>query len=203
MNKEKKTTNSSPEKKDRWFSLLCLACIVLLLVNTFVVRLAVVDGSSMYPTLKDGELMVVWRFCYAPTAGDIVVIDTSESLLNQSHIVKRVIATEGQTVDIDFASGEVYVDGVLLVEDYINAPTLHNWEGDLGLEYPAVVPEGCVFVLGDNRNNSMDSRYAPIGMVPEQYVLGKVLFIALPGQTADNNGNPTEPRDWGRLGLVS
>lgn len=183
-----------------------LAAVTLIFV--FAVRLVGVQGDSMLPTLHNRDYLILEsNFLYNGDDlryGDVVVLNAPHYQQHgEGPIVKRIIATEGQTVDIDFTTGEVYVDGVLLVEDYINAPTLHNWEGDLGLEYPAVVPEGCVFVLGDNRNNSMDSRYAPIGMVPEQYVLGKVLFIALPGQTADNNGNPTEPRDWGRLGLVS
>lgn len=177
MNKEKKMTNSSPEKKDRWFPLLCLACIVLLLVNTFVVRLAVVDGSSMYPTLKDGELMVVWQFCYEPTAGDIVVIDTSESLLNQSHIVKRVIATEGQTVSIDYNSNLVCVEDVALEEPYINPEEDPMKPTDEQSCKIYTVPEGCVFVMGDNRNHSADSRSAYYGMISEDHIMGKVKAV--------------------------
>ena len=177
MNKEKKTTNSSPEKKDRWFSFLCLACIVLLLVNTFVVRLAVVDGSSMYPTLKDGELMVVWQFCYAPTAGDIVVIDSSESLLNQSHIVKRVIATEGQTVSIDYNSNLVCVEDVALEEPYINPEEDPMKPTDEQSCKIYTVPEGCVFVMGDNRNHSADSRSSYYGMISEDHIMGKVKAV--------------------------
>ena len=177
MNKEKKTTNSSPEKKDRWFLWLCATCIVLLLVNTFVVRLAVVDGSSMYPTLKDGELMVVWQFCYAPTAGDIVVIDTSESLLNQSHIVKRVIATEGQTVSIDYNSNLVCVEDVALEEPYINPEEDPMKPTDEQSCKIYTVPEGCVFVMGDNRNHSADSRSAYYGMISEDHIMGKVKAV--------------------------
>ncbi len=177
MNKEKKMTNSSPEKKDRWFLWLCATCIVLLLVNTFVVRLAVVDGSSMYPTLKDGELMVVWRFCYAPTAGDIVVIDTSESLLNQSHIVKRVIATEGQTVSIDYNSNLVCVEDVALEEPYINPEEDPMKPTDEQSCKIYTVPEGCVFVMGDNRNHSADSRSSYYGMISEDHIMGKVKAV--------------------------
>ncbi len=177
MNKEKKMTNSSPEKKDRWFLWLCVACIVLLLVNTFVVRLAVVDGSSMYPTLKDGELMVVWQFCYEPTAGDIVVIDTSESLLNQSHIVKRVIATEGQTVSIDYNSNLVCVEDVALEEPYINPEEDPMKPTDEQSCKIYTVPEGCVFVMGDNRNHSADSRSAYYGMISEDHIMGKVKAV--------------------------
>lgn len=177
MNKEKKTTNSSPEKKDRWFLWLCATCIVLLLVNTFVVRLAVVDGSSMYPTLKDGELMVVWQFCYEPTAGDIVVIDTSESLLNQSHIVKRVIATEGQTVSIDYNSNLVCVEDVALEEPYINPEEDPMKPTDEQSCKIYTVPEGCVFVMGDNRNHSADSRSSYYGMISEDHIMGKVKAV--------------------------
>lgn len=177
MNKEKKMTNSSPEKKDRWFLWLCATCIVLLLVNTFVVRLAVVDGSSMYPTLKDGELMVVWQFCYEPTAGDIVVIDTSESLLNQSHIVKRVIATEGQTVSIDYNSNLVCVEDVALEEPYINPEEDPMKPTDEQSCKIYTVPEGCVFVMGDNRNHSADSRSAYYGMISEDHIMGKVKAV--------------------------
>lgn len=183
-----------------------LAAVTLIFV--FAVRLVGVQGDSMLPTLHNRDYLVLEsNFLYGGDDlryGDVVVLNVPHyQQTGEGPIVKRIIATQGQTVDIDFTTGAVYVDGVRLVEDYINAPTLHNWEGELGLQYPAVVPEGCIFVLGDNRNNSMDSRYAPIGMIDEQYVLGKVLFIALPGQTTDGAGNVTDPRDWGRLGLVS
>ncbi len=183
-----------------------LAAVTLIFV--FAVRLVGVQGDSMLPTLRNRDyLLLESNFLYGGDDlryGDVVVLNVPHYQQNgEGPIVKRIIATEGQSVDIDFTTGSVYVDGVLLVEEYVNAPTLHNWTGDLALQYPATVPEGCVFVLGDNRNNSMDSRYAPIGMVNEQYVLGKVLFIALPGQTADASGKAMEPRDWSRWGLVS
>lgn len=183
-----------------------LAAVTLVFV--FVVRLVGVQGDSMLPTLHNKDYLVLEsNFLFGGNDlkyGDVVVLNVPHYQHGgEGPIVKRVIATEGQTIDIDFDTGVVYVDGVRLVEDYINAPTLYNWEGEFAMEYPATVPEGCIFVLGDNRNNSMDSRYAPIGMVDEQYVLGKVLFIALPGQTTDNAGNVIEPRDWGRIGLVS
>ena len=93
-------------------------------------------------------------------------------------IVKRVIATEGQTVDIDFSTGEVRVDGEVQDEPYINEPTLTNF--DDGLTYPVTVPEGCVFLMGDNRNHSSDSRYAPIGCVETDNILGKVILRIFP-----------------------
>ncbi len=183
-----------------------LAAVTLIFV--FVVRLVGVQGDSMLPTLHNGDYLVLEsNFLFGGKDlqyGDVVVLNVPEYQHNtDGPIVKRIIATEGQTVDIDFETGVIHVDGVRLVEDYINAPTLYNWEGEFALQYPVTVPEGCIFVLGDNRNNSMDSRYAPIGMVDEQYVLGKVLFIALPGQTTDGAGNVIDPRQWGRIGLVS
>lgn len=183
-----------------------LAAVTLIFV--FVVRLVGVQGDSMLPTLHNHDYLVLEsNFLYGKndmSYGDVVVLNVPHYEQNgEGPIVKRIIATEGQTVDIDFNNGVVYVDGVRLVEDYVNAPTLYNWDGEMALEYPVVVPEGCIFVLGDNRNNSMDSRYAPIGMIDQQYVLGKVLFITLPGQTTDGAGSVVDSRDWGRLGLVS
>ncbi len=182
-----------------------LAAVTLIFV--YIIRLVGVQGDSMLPTLHNRDyLLLESNFLYNGSDfeyGDIVVLNVPHfESQGDGPIVKRIIATEGQTVDIDFQRGQVYVDGVMLQEDYINEPTYNNWEGQNGLQYPAVVPEGCVFVLGDNRNNSMDSRYAPIGMVDERYVLGKVIMIALPGQTKDSSGHVTDPRQWGRIGLV-
>jgi len=205
----------TPEKKKESFVyelygmlhdvIYLLAAVTLIFV--FVVRLVGVVGDSMLPTLHNNDfLLLESNFLYNDDDyeyGDIVVVNVPYyEEQNEGPIVKRIIATEGQTINIDFEAGTVYVDGVLLQETYVNAPTYNNWGGDLGLEYPAVVPEGCVFVLGDNRNNSMDSRYAPIGMIDERYVLGKVLLIALPGETKDQLGNVIDPRDWGRIGTV-
>lgn len=183
-----------------------LAAVTLIFV--FLVRLVGVKGDSMMPTLWNQDYLVLEsNFFYRGDDiqyGDIVVLNVPYyEERNEGPIVKRVIATEGQTVQIDFDSGAVYVDGVMLTENYILEPTSFNWEGELGLQYPAVVPEGCIFVLGDNRNDSMDSRYASIGMIDERCVLGKVLLIAMPGQTVDDRGSVIMPREWGRIGLVS
>lgn len=181
-----------------------LALITIIFV--FLVRLVGVDGDSMLPTLRDRDyLLLESNFLYGPERvenGDIVVLNVPY-YQEKGPIVKRVIATEGQTVDIDFEEGLVYVDGELLEETYINEPTYLSWGEEDGLQYPAIVPEDCIFVLGDNRNDSMDSRFAEIGMVDQECILGKVLFILLPGQTRDDYGNPTENRDWGRIGVVS
>lgn len=203
-----------PRKKSNWayefYGMLhdiifLLAAVTLIFV--YVVRLVGVQGESMMPTLHNKDyLLLESNFLYNGSDleyGDIVVLNVPHFQdQGEGPIVKRIIATEGQTVDIDFARGQVYVDGVMLHETYINEPTYYNWEGQYGLQYPAVVPEGCVFVLGDNRNNSMDSRYAPIGMVDERYVLGKVILVAMPGQTKNAAGQITDPRQWGRIGLV-
>ena len=182
-----------------------LAAVTLLFV--FVVRLVGVDGTSMLPTLHNGDfLLLESNFLYSTDEiqnGDIVVINEPYHWQrDKSLIVKRVIATEGQTVEIDFDTGTVTVDGAVLQEDYINAPTYFYWEGEYGLEFPATVPQGHIFVLGDNRNNSSDSRFAPVGMIDERCVLGKALAVVLPGETKDLMGETTDPRDWGRIGLV-
>ena len=182
-----------------------LAIVTLMFV--FVVRLVGVEGSSMLPTLHDRDfLLLESNFLYDTddiAYGDIVVLNEPYHWKrDHSLIVKRVIATEGQTVDINFDTHEVFVDGKLLQEDYINEPTAFNWDGEMGLDYPVKVPAGHIFVLGDNRNNSSDSRYAPVGMIDERCVLGKAFAIVLPGQEKDIYGNTTGHRQWNRIGLV-
>lgn len=175
-------------------------------VFVFFVRLVAVDGESMLPTLHNADLVLlesnVLYDADELTYGDIVVLNVPY-YADKGLIVKRVIATEGQEVNIDFAEGVVYVDGVRLQEDFTNTPTNINWPESYGLDYPVTVPEGCIFVLGDNRNDSTDSRYAPVGMIDTRCVLGKVWAIILPGQTRDLSGRVIDPRDWSRIGLVS
>jgi len=129
---------------------------------------------------------------YAPKKGDIVVFQAKSDSFGGTPLVKRVIATAGQTIDIDFVSGDVFVNGILQVEPYINELT-HN---RLDFSGPLTVPAGHIFVMGDNRNSSSDSRDSRVGLVDTRYVLGKVLFIAIPGADEHN------PRDWSRLGVV-
>ncbi|MEA4965280.1 MAG: signal peptidase I [Oscillospiraceae bacterium] len=154
-----------------------LAVITVLFV--FVIRLVGVSGPSMTPTLLNGEYVALLSNFLSDSykQGDIVVA-TIPTFDDSQPIVKRVIATAGQTVDIDFTDGEVRVDGELLEESYINELTLSNY--DDGLTYPVTVPEGCVFLMGDNRNHSTDSRYAPIGCVSTEYILGKVILRIYP-----------------------
>lgn len=160
----------------------CISAVVLVLI--FILKLATVIGPSMYPTLHEGDRLVLLSnvFYTSPKQGDIVVL--RKQSFSSDPIVKRIIATAGQTVDINFDTHEVFVDGVLLQEDYINEPTA--LEGDVS--FPIVVKEGCIFVMGDNRNESSDSRLTQIGMVDTRCVLGKVLVAFWP---------------FSRLGIIS
>ena len=152
----------------------CLIFVTILFV--FAIRLVGVVGESMYPTLHDGDkLTLLSNFLYEPAVGDIVVLK-APNFDDDRPIVKRVIAEAGQTVDIDFDTGEVWVDGVLLDEPYINEPTYR----DNGTQFPLTVPKNCIFVMGDNRNHSTDSRDPRIGCVDQRYVLGKALQIVMP-----------------------
>ena len=160
----------------------------------FLFRMVVVSGPSMMQTLQDGDsLILLSNLLYTnPKYGDIVVA-SKDSFKNGEPIIKRVIATEGQTVDIDFVEGIVYVDGVALSEPYTNTPT-NLFEGTV---FPLTVKEGHVFVLGDNRNDSMDSRSTQIGQIDKRELLGKAIFLALPGKDA-----VTEKRDFQRIGAL-
>lgn len=171
---EKKISGS--ENLFEWVETLVIAFFAVILFFTFVFRLAAVNGESMLPTLVDKDRLIVSYLFYTPKNGDIVIVNNDNPALEKV-IVKRVIATEGQTVDIDFDSGEVKVDGKVLQEDYINNLTLLD-EG--GHSYPVTVPENCVFVMGDNRMNSTDSRDSRVGFVPEDEILGKVSLRIFP-----------------------
>ncbi len=187
-------TGTPKEKKDSAILYLhdivyLLAAVILLFVFAF--RVAVVSGPSMYHTLVDGDyLLLVGNLFYRnPKQGDIIVASKS-GFEGGEPIVKRVIATGGQTVDIDFDAGIVYVDGVALEEDYTYTPT-NEWEG---VTFPLKVDDGCVFVMGDNRNVSKDSRSPEIGLIDTREILGKAVFLFFPG---DNKGQDT--RDFGRI----
>lgn len=160
-----------------WGEALVISLTVIVLLFTFAVRLIGVDGSSMVPTLQDRDKVILLNnlLYHDPQKGDVVVL-AKKSFQDGQPIVKRVIATGGDTVDIDFTAGEVFVNGEKLNEPYINEPTHEQ----LTMSFPQTVPEGCIFVMGDNRNRSTDSRDVSIGMVDTRYVLGHVLARVLP-----------------------
>ena len=178
-----------------YFHDLVYLLAALMLVFLLVFRVVVVEGTSMNQTLLEGDYLLLLNntFYGEPKQGDIVVI-SKDSYDNGTPIVKRVIATEGQIVDINFESGIVYVDGVSLIEPYLNTPT--NVSGTLS--FPLEVSEGCVFVMGDNRNVSKDSRYAQIGLIDTREILGKAIFLVLPG-TDKGEDSP----DFSRIGGLS
>ena len=177
-----------------WLQTVICVVVVVVLLFTFVGRLSRVDGSSMRETLQDQDLLLVLNndLCGSYEPGDIVIAQRPD-FNGGAPIVKRVIATEGQTVDIDFAAGVVYVDGQVLEEPYTREPT---WVEE-GTEFPLTVPEGCVFLMGDNRNRSEDSRSSDLGPVDTRWLLGKAVFLALPGPTADLG-----EREWSRIGVL-
>ena len=157
-----------------WLQCIVSALVAAILIFTFVARTITVVGSSMVPTLEEGNLLIVSRLFYTPKYGDIVVLRKASFMTDP--IVKRVIATEGQTVDIDFQTGVVYVDGVALDEPYTNAPTFEQEN----FTEPVTVPAGHVFVMGDNRNRSTDSRSASVGCVDNRYIIGRALLRIAP-----------------------
>lgn len=173
---------------------LVFGLVGVLLVFMFLFRMVVVSGPSMMQTLQDGDsLLLLSNVLYRnPKCGDIVVA-SKDSFKDGEPIIKRVIATEGQTVDIDFEQGIVYVDGVALDEPYTNTSTTLFQ----GVEFPLTVNEGCVFVLGDNRDDSMDSRSPRIGQIDKRELLGKAIFLAFPGISEE-----TGERDFKRIGVL-
>lgn len=163
-----------------WLQMVMGCVLVAVVLFNCLVRLTRVDGHSMDYTLQDGELMLVWTLGYQPKSQDIVVLNKkTATFLSDRAIVKRVIATGGQTVDVDYAAGLVYVDGVALNEPYIKEP-MYNTGSPTMQQTHWVVPEGSIFVMGDNRNGSTDSRDNRLGTVDEDYVLGKAVLAIWP-----------------------
>ena len=177
-----------------WIQALVSSVLVVVLLFTFVVRLIGVDGHSMLPTLQHGDrLLVLSSLLYNDYKYKDIVILRKETF-DDKPIVKRVIATGGQTVDIDFNAGIVYVDGYALDEPYINEPTYD----EEGISFPLTVPEGSIFVMGDNRNHSSDSRHSRLGTVDTRYVIGRAVILLFPGPDSETN-----ERDFSRIGLLS
>lgn len=177
-----------------WVQALVCSVLAVVLVFTFVVRLIGVDGHSMVPTLQHGDRLLVLNSMFYDDYkyGDIVVL--RKDTFMKEPIVKRVIATGGQTVDIDFSAGVVYVDGAPLKEDYVNDLTFE----EEGTEFPLTVPEGSIFVMGDNRNHSNDSRDYRLGTIDARFVIGRAVFLTFPGPDA-----VTEEREFGRIGFLT
>lgn len=168
-----------------WLEIIITAVVSVVVIFTLLFRVATIDGPSMKETLHHGDKVIITNFAYTPKNGDIVVVsrnynNTLEGVNDsQMPIIKRVIATAGQTVDIDFEEGIVYVDGKALDEPYTNTPTNRQFD----VKFPLTVAPGCVFVLGDNRNDSLDSRDSSIGndgMVDTRYILGKAIYRIFP-----------------------
>ena len=189
------------ERKLNWKQniVLYMHDLLYMMVTIFVLfllifRVIVVSGSSMYDTLLDGDylLLVSNLFYRDPQQQDIIVV-SKESFDNGAPIIKRVIATEGQTVDIDFHAGIVYVDGQPLDEPYAYTPT-NVAEGML---FPLTVEKDCVFAMGDNRNGSRDSRDPIIGQIDKREILGKAIFLFLPA-TDEGRSGP----DYNRIGAI-
>ncbi len=185
--------STTGESLYEWVRALVSSVLAVVLIFTFVVRLIGVDGHSMVPTLQNGDRLAVAVGVLAGKyrAGDIVVL-RKQSFLDEP-IVKRVIAVGGQTVDIDFATGSVEVDGKVLNEPYINELTFRSD----GTEFPLTVPEGSVFVMGDNRNHSNDSRDVRLGTVDTGYIIGKAVLLLYPGADSE-----TGKRDYSRIGFI-
>ncbi|MBR0040417.1 MAG: signal peptidase I [Oscillospiraceae bacterium] len=158
-----------------WIQSLISALLICVLVFVFVLRIMDVNGSSMFPTLSNGNKVLVSDLFYEPKRGDIVIFK-KDSYDENKALVKRVIAVEGDTVNIDFERGIVYVNGEAAEEDYIDVLTTTK----IDFIGPQTVPENCLFVMGDNRNASTDSRDKRIGMVDKRLVVGKVLMVIYP-----------------------
>ncbi len=193
--KEKKESLSWQKQVLSYVHDLVYLLTAVMLIFLLCFRVVVVSGTSMNSTLLDGDYLLLLgsTFYQNPKQGDIIVA-SKDSFDNGAPIVKRVIATEGQEVYINFKTGVVYVDGVALDEPYILTPTT-TYEG---VNFPLIVEEGCLFVMGDNRNDSKDSRHPSIGLIDRREVLGKVILLFLPGT---NHGQ--QEKDFDRIGVVS
>ena len=187
--KEKENVKSETEALSRdqqfrldlydWIQSLMVALVVCIILFIFCVRVIDVSGSSMFPTLKNGDKMIVSNLFYEPSYGDVIVFKTDRYDPNKA-LVTRVIATEGQEISFDFERGVVFVDGIPLEEEYIAELTTTK----LDFIGPQTVPEGCVFVMGDNRNASTDSRKKEIGMVDQRMILGRAYYVVFPSADA-------------------
>ena len=155
---------------------ILVVLIVFALMTGMGFRVARVEGASMNSTLESGELIAVSNFFYTPKTGDIIVISKGEPLNRK--IVKRVIATEGQSLKLDYDNDKIYVDGKELDEPYIDGSTFNGNQGNY--EIPSVIPAGKLFVMGDNRGVSLDSRNTSVGLIDKEEIIGKAQFAFFP-----------------------
>lgn len=172
-----------------WGHCIISAVVIVVILLTFVFRLVNIDGSSMLPTLVNSDKVIITNFFYEPQVGDIVVIPAGK--YHSKPIIKRIIALGGQDVYINYETHEVYVDGILLEEDYINSPTVNSLQEK---ELSLTVPEGKAFIMGDNRGDSWDSRYFNISLdngeeitdigyakcIDVDDIIGKAQFVVFP-----------------------
>ena len=208
MAEEKKDLEQTPEAESTeekkpetmedtlysWGQALVTAVVGVVILFTFFFRLIGVSGPSMQDTLYTGDRLLVINslLCGEYKSGDVVVARNYNAELSET-IVKRIVAVGGQTVDIDFAAGVVYVDGQAMDEPYVKEPTYKPE----GIQFPVTLAEDEVFLMGDNRNHSTDSRSDTLGPVNVGYLQGKAVFLLIPGQTPE-----LAAREWGRVGLV-
>ena len=198
---DKKRKEEKQEKQEQpgrglydWAQALVCSVLAAVVVFAFGVRVVGVSGGSMRNTLQNGDLLLVVNraLCGEFQRGD-VVIAAKPAFERGEPIVKRVVATGGETVDVDFIGGVVYVDGMPLEEPYIRELTYL----EEGTAFPFTVPEGSVFLMGDNRNGSRDSRDPELGAVDERCLIGRAVFLLLPGQTEELG-----MREWDRIGAL-
>ena len=197
INKQNREGESFASSVLQYLHDLVFMLAIIMVVFLLFFRMVVVSGPSMYSTLWDGDWLLVLSntFYQEPQKGDIIIA-SKQSYNAGEPIIKRVIATEGQKVDIDFEAGIVYVNDVPLEEDYTYTMT----NVDEGMEFPLIVSEGCIFAMGDNRNRSRDSRYPNIGLIDKREILGKAVFLIYPGAGNDTYGGP---RDYDRIGVLN
>lgn len=199
MDSETKTAKveKAKEKKGSFWSdvadmleAVLISVFSIILVFAYILRPVTVEGHSMESTLQNKDKLIMTNFFYTPERGDIVIIDNKESwtyntegdLVSgeslattgvEKHLIKRIIAVGGETLDIDFETGMLTIDGEVLEEPYINNLTLND-EG--AFLYPIQIPEGYYFVMGDNRQHSSDSRHPLVGLVSEEQIMGKAVL---------------------------